>query len=131
MFLLDTNVWVQYLRGRNPVVRDLMLKQDRANITLCSIVLSELHYGACCSARPERHRRAINELVAPYLCFPFDEQAAEIFGQRRRELETKGTPIGPLDLQIASIALARGCVLVTHNVGEFERVVGLQVEDWE
>jgi len=28
-------------------------------------------------------------------------------------------------------ALARGLVLVTHNVREFARVPGLKVEDWQ
>jgi tRNA(fMet)-specific endonuclease VapC len=32
---------------------------------------------------------------------------------------------------IAAIAKAHNCVLVTHNVREFARVVGLQMEDWE
>ncbi len=37
----------------------------------------------------------------------------------------------PYDLQIAAIALAHRCTLVTHNVAEFQRVPGLTVEDWE
>ena len=40
-------------------------------------------------------------------------------------------PIGPYDLQIAAIALANGCTLVTHNISEFSRVRGLALEDWE
>jgi tRNA(fMet)-specific endonuclease VapC len=42
-----------------------------------------------------------------------------------------GTPIGAYDLQIAAIALANNLILVTHNVNEFSRVEGLQIEDWE
>lgn len=42
-----------------------------------------------------------------------------------------GTPIGPNDLLIAAISLARGATLVTHNTREFSRVPGLLLEDWE
>jgi tRNA(fMet)-specific endonuclease VapC len=39
--------------------------------------------------------------------------------------------IGSKDLQIAAITLAHNLILVTHNTGEFKRVVGLTIEDWE
>ena len=42
-----------------------------------------------------------------------------------------GTPVGPNDLLIASIALANGLTLVTHNTREFGRIGGLSLEDWE
>jgi tRNA(fMet)-specific endonuclease VapC len=35
-----------------------------------------------------------------------------------------------VDLLIASIAASRSLVVVTHNVSEFRRVAGLEVEDW-
>jgi len=34
-------------------------------------------------------------------------------------------------MQIAAIALATGCTLVTHNTKEFSRVSGLLLEDWQ
>jgi tRNA(fMet)-specific endonuclease VapC len=40
-------------------------------------------------------------------------------------------PIGPLDMQIAAIALANNLTLVTHNTLEFSRVSGLALDDWE
>ena len=39
--------------------------------------------------------------------------------------------IGPYDVQIAAIAVANGCTLVTHNTREFSRIPGLLLEDWE
>jgi tRNA(fMet)-specific endonuclease VapC len=46
-------------------------------------------------------------------------------------LKARGTPIGPYDTLIAGQAMARGLTLVTRNTREFERVVGLSVENWE
>ena len=54
-----------------------------------------------------------------------------MFGQIRASLASAGTPIGAYDLQIAAIALVNNLILVTHNTREFERVSGLQLEDWE
>lgn len=39
--------------------------------------------------------------------------------------------IGPYGAEIAAIALANGCTLVTHNATEFSRVPGLLIEDWQ
>lgn len=44
----------------------------------------------------------------------FDDQAAEQYGTIKAALEKLGTPIGPNDLMIASIALANNLTLVTQ-----------------
>jgi tRNA(fMet)-specific endonuclease VapC len=49
----------------------------------------------------------------------------------RCHLESLGLLIGPYDMQIAAIALANSCTLVTHNIAEFNRVPGLPLEDWQ
>ena len=60
-----------------------------------------------------------------------DRDDAREAGEVRAALAVLGTPIGPMDILIASQARARGMVLVTRNVREFSRVPGLQVENWE
>ncbi len=42
-----------------------------------------------------------------------------------------GSQIGSYDVLIAGQAKERGLTLVTHNVGEFSRVKGLRIEDWQ
>jgi tRNA(fMet)-specific endonuclease VapC len=39
--------------------------------------------------------------------------------------------IGPYDILLAAQALAAGLTLVTANTGEFQRVTGLTVENWQ
>jgi tRNA(fMet)-specific endonuclease VapC len=131
MFLLDTNVCIQYLRGKNVLVRQRLAACPAHEVRLCSVVLSELYLGVLRSAQPAKNRADVDQFKAPFASLPFDDAAADIHARIRHDLESRGTTIGPYDLQIAAIALANGCTLVTHNTAEFSRVPGLVLEDWE
>ncbi len=61
---------------------------------------------------------------------PLDALADQAYAEIRAYLEGTGQIIGPNDLLIAAHALSLGLVAVTDNVGEFERVPGLVVENW-
>ncbi len=64
----------------------------------------------------------------PVTSIPFNDDVAQKYGDIRADLEKKRTPIGPYDLQIASIACVNNLTLITHNTKEFNRVVGLKIE---
>lgn len=130
-FLLDTNVCIRYLNGTSQNVLRRLRELDAANVVSCSVVKAELFYGAQRSQDPARSLAAQRRFLLPYRSLPFDDAAAGIAGQIRAHLASEGTAIGPYDLQIAAIAVANGCTLVTHNVREFGRVRELEIEDWE
>jgi tRNA(fMet)-specific endonuclease VapC len=130
-YLLDTNVCVGFLRGRNALLRQRVQARSVAELFLCSVVKAELIGGALRGRRPAAERAKVDAFANQYVSLPFDDAAAEVFARIRFHLESLGTPIGPYDLQIASIALAHKLTVVTHNVAEFSRVPGLTVEDWE
>jgi tRNA(fMet)-specific endonuclease VapC len=130
-FLLDTNTCIIYLCGKNSHLKQKLESIKTQDIAVCSIVKSELFYGALKSAKPEQNLAAQQEFLAQFISLPFDDSATMIFGTIRTRLESLGTPIGPYDLQIASIALSHNLTLVTHNTKEFKRVDDLQLEDWE
>ena len=56
----------------------------------------------------------------------FDLAAAAIV----RQLQKQRIRIGTMDLKIASITLAQDATLLSRNVTDFQKVPGLQVEDW-
>jgi tRNA(fMet)-specific endonuclease VapC len=131
MYLLDTNVWVAFLRRPDsPVVPRLRAKQP-AEVCVCPVVAAELYYGCLRSAKAAANRAKVDALMRPHRSLPFDDAAAEQFARIRCDLESQGMTIGPYDLQIAAIALASGCTLVTRNTQEFSRIPGLLLEDWE
>jgi tRNA(fMet)-specific endonuclease VapC len=132
IYLLDTNTCVDYLRhGPSSKVAGKLAAAPAASVVLCSVVVAELLYGAWRSARPATTVSQVLTFCAPFVSLPFDNKAAEEYGKLRAHLVGLGTTIGPNDLLIASIALANGLTVVTHNTSEFSRVPGLPLEDWQ
>jgi tRNA(fMet)-specific endonuclease VapC len=130
-YLLDTNTCIEYINGRSTSVRQHLHALHPDDIAVCAPVKADLFYGAARSADPPRTLAALQAFFSPYVSLPFDDAAAEAYGRIRADLATRGTLIGPNDLLIAAIAVTSGLTLVTHNTGEFSRVAGLPLEDWE
>src|ERR1700674_1192196 len=93
MFLLDTNVCVQYLRGKNVLVRQRLAACPPHEVCLCSVVLSELYMGVLRSAQPAKNRADVDQLAAPFASLPFDDGAADVYSRIRHDLESRGTPV--------------------------------------
>ncbi|MBL7650014.1 MAG: type II toxin-antitoxin system VapC family toxin [Candidatus Hydrogenedentes bacterium] len=131
MMLLDTNTCVHILKDSDAALVARFSREDAGRLSICSVVKSELIYGAWHSQRVEANLQALERFWNPIASLPFDDRCAEVAGRIRADLRAKGTPIGANDLLIAATALAHEAVLVTHNTREFARVSGLRLEDWE
>lgn len=128
-YLLDTNICIYAIKNRPPQVIDHLRAHAAEGLGISSISVAELFFGAAKSGSA-RNLAALRHFLEPLEIADFDAVAAEVYGDVRLALERAGTPIGPLDTQIAAHALALGAVLVTNNTREFERVAGLTVENW-
>lgn len=131
IYLLDTNTCIGYLNGRSIGVLRRLQALPSQDVAVCSVVKAELFYGSMRSNNPARSLAQQQDFLNRFISLPFDDQSALIYGQIRAGLAASGTPIGPNDLLISSIALAHNLILVTHNTREFSRVEGLRLEDWE
>jgi tRNA(fMet)-specific endonuclease VapC len=127
----DTNVWIKLLNPGETPVKDRFRVARPEEIRLCCVVKAELYFGAYRSSRKKDNLALLESLFKVYASLPFDDRAAKIYGKIRAKLADSGSPIGPNDLLIAAVALANKAVLITHNIGEFQRVRGLKIEDWE
>lgn len=128
-YMLDTNIVIYTSKNRPEKVREAF-NRHQGQLSISTITLGELVYGAERSSQPEKNLEIIEGFAARLEVLPFESQDAVHFGQIRAELAAKGKPIGPYDAMIAGHARARGLILVTNNMGEFKRVQGLRVENW-
>ena len=131
MYLLDTNTCIFLLNHPDGPVNRRFLSHSPEEIQLCSVVKAELLFGARRSQRVEANLQVLARFFAPLDSIAFDDRCAEEYGMIRADLVSQGTPIGPNDLMIAAIARCSDSVLVSHNTGEFSRVTGLRLEDWQ
>ncbi|MFZ1640636.1 MAG: type II toxin-antitoxin system VapC family toxin [Candidatus Contendobacter sp.] len=129
-YLLDTNACIALLRNDEPITQHVVLAGE-GHIWLCAPVKAELWFGVCKSQRVAENQVRLHRFFANLPSLPFDDAAAEHFGDIRAALARQGKPISPYDLQIAAIARAHGLIVVTHNTREFARVSGLMLEDWQ
>lgn len=130
-YLLDTNTCIRHLNRRSPSITEHLHATPEPDIAICSVVKAELFLGAMKSQFPEKTMQKQQAFASRFVSLPFDDAAALVYARIRGALEQAGTPVGSNDLMIASIAMANGLILVTHNTREFGRVAGLQIEDWE
>jgi tRNA(fMet)-specific endonuclease VapC len=128
-FLLDTNLCIRVLRDRTPSLRE-KFNLEAESLAISAIVLTELLHGAAKSARPDANRREVENFAARLEVLPFDIAAAHHAADIRATLVRQGRAIGGYDILIAGHARSRVLILVTGNRGEFDRVRGLQCEDW-
>lgn len=128
-YMLDTNLCIRVLRDRPPEIRS-RFNAEADGLCISTIVLTELLHGAAKSARPAENRMAVERFAARLEVLAFDDAAAAHAGDIRAELERRGRAIGGYDVLIAGHARSRGLIVVTGNLGEFERVDGLRCEDW-
>ncbi len=131
-YLLDTNSLSYFFRGEGRIAEHLRALMP-TDIGIPSPVLYESRHGIlrlASGARKTALLAALDKAIDTMDVIPFDALAAEAAARIRAQLEKIGTGIGPIDVQIAGIALAATSTLVTRNIREFSRVDGLTVANW-
>jgi tRNA(fMet)-specific endonuclease VapC len=130
IYLLDTSVCIAAMRGNPRIVRKLAACTPE-DCAVSMVTVFELFAGVFRCNDPEGEGQKVSTFLKPFHLLPFDWDAALKTAEIRFLLEKAGNRIGPYDLQLSGQALSLDLALVTHNTGEFKRVAGLRLEDWE
>lgn len=117
--LVDTDVLVEYLRGRPRAVD--YLEGLAGELHVSAVTVAELFAGA-----REDEEETLRTFVGTFEVQPVTERSAELAGRYRRTWgPSHGT--GLADALIAATASMAGCTLVTFNERHFPMLDAVQV----
>ena len=127
-YLLDTNI-ISNVTKPNPSPALLAWMADRPDndLFISALTVAEIRRGLL--EKPAGKKRALLEAwfagpEGPQALFtgrvlPFDEKAALVWARLMADGTVKGRPRSALDMIIAAVAEANGCVVVTDNERDF------------
>lgn len=125
MIVVDTDVLIDALRGREPGAGRVAAGLEQGNLATTAVSVFELLSGA----RGRRQAETIATLLGALPVLPFDQAAGETAASLRRELEARGQGIGMADYLIAGVCVSRSARLLTRNRKHFQRIASLAVAD--
>jgi tRNA(fMet)-specific endonuclease VapC len=124
--LLDTSVIIEHFRGN----RDVAATLEAANsVSVPSIVIGELYYGALRSANFEKQQQQLTLFLRHLPILSVDRQTAFEYGRIRSALAGAGTPIPENDIWIAAVAVQHRLLLAARDQ-HFQRIAHLQVRQF-
>lgn len=135
-WLLDTDHCIAYLSPRSPVHGRVTARINATPVSalyLSTFTLLELAEGPFhgqTAQSQQSQQAALDAFQARLNHAAVTSRVVLEFGRIRADLRRQGQIIGDMDTGIAATALVYGLTLVTRNTGHFQRVAGLQFEDW-
>ena len=129
-FMLDTDTCSYIMKRSHPLVVKRLQAVPVGDVCMSVITKAELLYGVEVSPRRVQDSAALAAFLPYVEALDLTDDAAMHYADIRADLKKRGAMVGANDLFIASHARAQGLTLVTNNTAEFERVQGLEIENW-
>jgi tRNA(fMet)-specific endonuclease VapC len=126
LLMLDTNAVTAIIKDRTKTLNALLNERPSC---ISVITEAELRFGLARRAVNTDLRRIVENYLSSVDILPWTSDSAGRYALLRAELDALGKPLAPMDLLIASHAMAEDCTLVSADRA-FAQVPGLRVFDW-
>ncbi len=129
-YLLDTDICVYFIKGLfnlEQKIKDVGLE----NCCISVITAAELKYGVenSDSSKKEQNRVIVHQFINSITQIPLDT-CLDFYASEKARLRRVGQLIDDFDLLIGSTAIADNRIMVTNNARHFNRITGIQIENW-
>ncbi|MBX3385049.1 MAG: type II toxin-antitoxin system VapC family toxin [Phycisphaeraceae bacterium] len=131
MAVLDTATLVDLTRAnkRSALAAEAIRKAGAGGVqpVTTRFNVAELLTGVELARDQQRERRIVDRLLDRTPVLEFDAIAARQFAAVFAHLRRAGTPIGDMDMLIASVAIVNRRAIISPNFNHFARIPGLTV----
>ncbi len=129
-YLIDTCVVSDFFK-KTPFVVKNFESHSPDEIYISSITVMEIEYGLKLNPEKEKKIRPLWQNLLNYInIIEYSRKCANASASIRAILKNTGLSIGPYDVLISGTSLANNFIMVTSNVGEFQRIPNIILEDW-
>ena len=126
LLMLDTNAVSAIIKDRAKTLSAILNERPSC---ISVITEAELRFGLARRVVNTDLRRIVENYLTAVDILPWTSACAQRYSLLRTELEALGKPLAPMDLLIASHAMAEDCTLVSADLA-FVQVPGLRLLDW-
>lgn len=125
MYLIDTDICIQFMRGEKKVV-NFLVRLDNINISI--VTLAELFFGIYNSKNMGKHKKTLSNFLSNVSILNVNFAVAHNFGKIKSKLKNTGTLIGDFDILNAAFVLTYDFTLITKNISHYEKVRRIKIK---
>lgn len=104
-------------------------KLTSENCFISEVTLAELKFGVQNSEKPDHNRKVLENFLTGVQILPIFH-SLDLYAIEKTRLRKLGTPIDEFDLLIAVTSVFHELIMVTNNTKHFDRIKGIELEDW-
>jgi tRNA(fMet)-specific endonuclease VapC len=111
---------------------DLSLKFNtvkQENCFISEITLAELKFGVENSDQSKKNQNTLDNFLSGVKVIPIFSSIDQ-YAKEKARLRKSGAPIDDFDLLIGCTSVTMNMIMVTNNTNHFERIRGIDLEDW-
>jgi len=110
-YMPDTDTCIALIKTRPEAMRSRLSRLSPEEVGISGIVAAELWFGVAHSLKKKQNETALKDFLDYATLLDWPSEASALYGKIRAGLQKRGTPIGAMDLLIATHALFLDAVL--------------------
>ena len=130
IYTLDTNIIAYLMKGMQDIDKKLAAVTKEGN----NIIINPITYYEICRGllvvNALKKLETFKEICEVFGVVEFKREILDKAAEIYNELKSKGELVEDADIFIAAICITNDFVLVTNNTKHFDRISGLNIENW-